>query len=114
MLTTDSKHDHQILKAIASGQRVTQRSLSDELGVALGLANLLVRRLVGKGYVRMAGMGTRHVSYLMTPTGWEALGRTTRQSLEDTRTDSCEPGGRCRALWGRCLRTEAGGVLWGR
>ena len=84
MLTTDSKHDHQILKAIASGQRVTQRSLSDELGVALGLANLLIRRLVGKGYVRMAGMGTRHVSYLMTPTGWEALGRTTRQSLENT------------------------------
>ena len=54
------------------------------MGVALGLTNLLIRRLVAKGYVRVAGMGTRHVSYLMTATGWEALGAATRQSLQNT------------------------------
>ena len=79
-----SKHDQQILQAIASGQRVTQRSLSNDLGVALGLTNLLIRRLAGKGYVKVAGMGTRHVRYLMTPEGWEALARATRISLENT------------------------------
>jgi hypothetical protein len=63
---------------------VTQRSLAGDMGVALGLTNLLIRRLVAKGYVKMAGIGTRHVSYLMTPAGWEALGRATRQSLENT------------------------------
>jgi DNA-binding MarR family transcriptional regulator len=78
------EHDRQILQAIASGNRVTQRSLSSELGVALGLTNLLVRRLVKKGYVRMAGMGTRHVRYLMTPAGWDALGRVTRLSMANT------------------------------
>lgn len=80
----DGQHDFQILQAIASGGRVTQRSLSSDLGVALGLTNLLVRRLVGKGYVKMSGIGTRHVRYLMTPEGWEALGRATRISLENT------------------------------
>lgn len=80
----DSQHDFQILQAIAAGGRVTQRSLSSDLGVALGLTNLLIRRLVGKGYVRMAGIGTRHVRYLMTPEGLEALGRATRISLENT------------------------------
>lgn len=80
----ESKYDQQILQAIASGGRVTQRSLSNELGAALGLTNLLVRRLVGKGYVKMAGMGTRHVRYLMTPAGLEALARATRLSLENT------------------------------
>ena len=79
-----SKHDQQILQAIASGQPVTQRSLANDLGVALGLTNLLIRRLVGKGYVKMAGMGTRHVRYLMTPEGWEVLARATRDSLENT------------------------------
>lgn len=80
----DSQHDRRILEAIAAGGRVTQRSLASDLGVALGLTNLLIRRLVGKGYVKMAGMGTRHVRYLMTPEGWEALGRATRTSLENT------------------------------
>src|SRR5688572_31345523 len=32
----------------------------------------------------MARMGTRHVRYLMTPAGWEALGRATRLSLANT------------------------------
>lgn len=84
MASPEREYDRQILQAIASGERVTQRLLSGELGVALGLTNLLIRRLVGKGYIKMAGMGTRHVRYLMTPAGWEALGRATRLSLENT------------------------------
>ncbi len=79
-----SEYDHQILQAIASGRPITQRSLSYDLGAALGVTNLLIRRLVGKGYVKMAGMGTRHIRYLLTPAGWEALARTTRHSLENT------------------------------
>ena len=63
---------------------MTQRSLSGELGVALGLTNLLIRRLVAKGYVKVGGMGTRHVRYLMTPAGWEALARATRTSMANT------------------------------
>jgi DNA-binding Lrp family transcriptional regulator len=81
---SEHEYDRQILQAIASGGRITQRSLSGELGVALGLTNLLIRRLVAKGYVKMAGMGTRHVRYLMTAAGWEALGRASRLSLENT------------------------------
>jgi DNA-binding MarR family transcriptional regulator len=81
---SENEYQRQILQAIASGERVTQRSLSGDLGVALGLTNLLIRRLVNKGYVKMVGMGTRHVRYLMTATGWEALARATRLSLENT------------------------------
>jgi len=81
---TDTDYDRQVLKAIASGRPITQRSLSNDLGVALGLTNLLIRRLVAKGHVKIAGLGTRHVSYLMTAAGWEALAHATRQSLENT------------------------------
>jgi DNA-binding MarR family transcriptional regulator len=81
---TENEYHRHILQAIASGGRVTQRSLSSELGIALGLTNLLIRRLVGKGYVKVSRMGTRHVRYLMMPAGWEALARATRLSLENT------------------------------
>lgn len=84
MAVPEHEYHRQILQAIASRERVTQRSLADELGVALGLTNLLVRRLVGKGYVKMAGMGTRHVRYLITPAGWEALASATRESMANT------------------------------
>jgi hypothetical protein len=81
---SETEYDRKVLQAIASGQRVTQRSLSSDLGVALGLTNLLMRRLVARGYVKVAGMGTRHIRYLMTASGWEALAHATRQSLENT------------------------------
>jgi DNA-binding MarR family transcriptional regulator len=81
---SETEYDRKVLQAIASGQRITQRSLSSDLGVALGLTNLLMRRLVAKGYVKVAGMGTRQIRYLMTAAGWEALAHATRQSLENT------------------------------
>lgn len=84
MQRSENEYNRQILQAIASGRRLTQRSLSNDIGVALGLTNLLIRRLVAKGYVKVAGMGTRHIRYLMTPAGREALGRATRASLENT------------------------------
>ena len=84
MARSETEYDRKVLQAIASGQRITQRSLSSDLGVALGLTNLLIRRLVAKGYVKVAGMGTRHIRYLMTAAGWEALAHATRQSLENT------------------------------
>lgn len=84
MPSSEIEHDRKVLQAIASGRRVTQRSLSSELGVALGLTNLLIRRLVGKGYLKVSRIGTRHVRYLMTPAGREALANATRQSLENT------------------------------
>jgi DNA-binding MarR family transcriptional regulator len=84
MPASQDKYDRQILQAIASGERLTQRSLAREMGVAVGLANLLIRRLVGKGYVRIANMGARHVTYLMTPEGRDALATATRASIENT------------------------------
>lgn len=84
MPRSEDDYNRQILQAIASGERITQRSLSSDIGVALGLTNLLICRLVAKGYVKVAGMGTRHIRYLMTAAGWEALGHATRLSLENT------------------------------
>ena len=84
MARSETEYNRKVLQAIASGQRITQRSLSSDLGVALGLTNLLMRRLVAKGYVKVAAMGTRHIRYLMTASGWEALAHATRQSLENT------------------------------
>jgi DNA-binding MarR family transcriptional regulator len=83
-VSSHDDYDRRVLQAIASGRPVTQRSLSSDLGVALGLTNLLVRRLVAKGYVKVSRMGTRHIRYLMTTAGWEALAEATRKSLEDT------------------------------
>lgn len=76
--------DARLLQALATGNPVTQRSLSRELGVALGLTNLLIRRLVAKGYVRISRLRPKHVQYLLTAEGQRALADMTRMSLQNT------------------------------
>ena len=80
----EDQHDYRILQAIASGRPITQRALAGELGVALGLTNLLVRRLARKGFITITGIRTRHVHYLMTPAGWDALRHLARASIGHT------------------------------
>lgn len=62
-------HEHRILDHLENGHRVTQRALSRELGIALGLTNLLIRRLVSKGWVRMSRVSRSRILYLITPVG---------------------------------------------
>lgn len=77
-------HTREILAEIERGKGVTQRSLSKRLGIALGLTNLLIRRLVNKGYVKVVNVSPNRVKYLITPAGIAEKARATRSYLERT------------------------------
>ena len=46
-----------VLEAVTNNQRITQRGLADHLGIALGLANVYVRRLARKGHIKCKNIG---------------------------------------------------------
>lgn len=86
-VSQEPRHDavvHRILTEIESGRPLSQRLLSRELGTALGLTNLLVRRLVRKGFVKMTRVNSRTVKYLLTPEGLAEKSRITRAYFENT------------------------------
>jgi DNA-binding MarR family transcriptional regulator len=58
-----------ILKAIGENERLTQRTLARELGVAVSLANLYLRRLALKGFIRVINVRSNRLRYLLTPKG---------------------------------------------
>jgi DNA-binding MarR family transcriptional regulator len=64
----------EILAAIGEGNALTQRALAQRLGVALGLTNLYLKRLVTKGYVKVTEFSEKpharkRLRYLLTPKG---------------------------------------------
>jgi DNA-binding MarR family transcriptional regulator len=79
------QHSYHILSEIHSGKPLSQRSLSRELGIALGLTNLLIKRLVKKGYVKTTNAirGGR-VQYLLTRRGIAEKTRLSIAYLENT------------------------------
>lgn len=58
-----------ILNEIANGYVVTQRSLAQRGGIALGLTNLYLKRLVRKGYIKISTIPSSRIKYLLTPKG---------------------------------------------
>lgn len=73
---------HQILEEIDASADVSQRRLSANLGIALGLTNSLLKGLVRRGWVRMSRVKRQRVRYLLTPTGLAEKARLSRQALQ--------------------------------
>ncbi|MCA9394910.1 MAG: winged helix-turn-helix transcriptional regulator [Candidatus Omnitrophica bacterium] len=46
-----------------------QRDLSRQMDLSLGMVNMLIRRLISKGYIRMDRLNKRNVRYILTPKG---------------------------------------------
>lgn len=70
-----------LLIAIADNERVTQRDVAGELGIALGLANAYLKRCVTKGLVKVASAPANRYLYYLTPKGFAEKSRLTGEFL---------------------------------
>jgi DNA-binding Lrp family transcriptional regulator len=110
----EAHRDLQLLEAVEQDARVTQRTLATKLGIALGLTNIYLKRLVRKGYIKCVNVQSNRISYLITPRGIVEKARLTyefmdyslhlyagvRQRLR-TVLQQCAAGGRRVAIFGR-------------
>ncbi len=58
-----------LLEEIEHDPDVSQASLAIQLGVAVGTVNLLIKRLISKGYVKVKRAQRRKLRYIITPEG---------------------------------------------
>ena len=66
-----------ISEAEAGGARLTQRELAGRAGVSLGMANILLRRLAERGWVKLTRLSSKSVRYALTPSGIGELAQRT-------------------------------------
>jgi DNA-binding MarR family transcriptional regulator len=80
------ERDLEILTAVGEGTPLTQRDLAQRLGVALGLANLCLKRLATKGFIKIVEFPRRpaarkRLRYLLTPKGIKEKSRLTYEHV---------------------------------
>ena len=78
----EAHRDLQLLEAVEANARVTQRTLANKLGIALGLTNIYIRRLVRKGYIKCVNVQSNRIAYLITPRGMTEKARLTYEFME--------------------------------
>src|SRR5205085_5531661 len=64
-----------VLSAVERDSHLTQRRLSRDLGIALGLANAYLRRCIGKGLVKVGQVPLNRYAYYLTPQGFAEKSR---------------------------------------
>lgn len=78
----EAHRDLKLLEAVEENSRVTQRSLATKLGIALGLTNIYLRRLVRKGYIKCVNVQSNRITYLITPRGIAEKARLTYEFMD--------------------------------
>jgi len=78
----EAHRDLKLLEAVQQDSRVTQRSLSTQLGIALGLTNIYLKRLVRKGLIKCVNVQSNRISYLITPRGIAEKVRLTYEFMD--------------------------------
>lgn len=69
VMDNEAHRTYRILEEISEDDNLTQRKLSKKLGIALGLTNLYLKRLIKKGYIMVDTMPRNRIIYNLTPKG---------------------------------------------
>ena len=70
-----------MLDVIETRDHVTQRSLASEVGIALGLTNIYLKRCINKGLVKVRKAPARRYAYYLTAKGFAEKARLTAKYL---------------------------------
>lgn len=70
-----------VLTAIEEDDRATQRAISEDLGIALGLTNAYLKRCVKKGFIKVRQIPANRYAYYLTPQGFAEKSRLTAEYL---------------------------------
>ncbi len=73
----------QILDELSTSDSLTQRDISNRLGIALGLVNSYIKNLVAKGYITVKSIPPKRYAYYLTPKGFAEKTRLSYHLLQD-------------------------------
>ncbi len=73
-----------LLNAVEENNSLTQRSVAQDLGIALGLANAYLKRCVKKGYIKVRQIPRNRYAYYLTPNGFAEKSRLTAEYLSQS------------------------------
>ena len=81
-MDVEAHRDLRVLEAVQQDSRLTQRGLANKLGMALGLANIYLKRMIHKGYIKCVNVQPNRISYLITPRGIAEKARLTYEFMD--------------------------------
>ena len=78
-----NEREFELINIIGGDLGSNQRDLSRQMNLSLGMTNMLIRRLITKGYIRIQQLNKKKVAYLLTPKGFtEKMQKSVRYTMK--------------------------------
>jgi predicted transcriptional regulator len=78
-----NEREFELVNIVGADLAANQRELSRHMNLSLGMTNMLLRRLVTKGYIRIQQLDSRKVGYFLTPKGFaEKMRKSVKYTLK--------------------------------
>jgi DNA-binding MarR family transcriptional regulator len=78
-----NERELRVIEEVGRDKNLTQRKISHSLGLSLGTTNLILKKLVRKGYIKTRQLNRRKIQYILTPKGFaEKVKKSYRYFLE--------------------------------
>src|SRR6478672_8630024 len=113
-MDTEARRHLQLLEAVEEDSRVTQRSLATKLGIALGLTNIYLKRMVRKGYIKCVNVQSNRITYLITPRGIAEKARLTYEFIDYSLHLYGEVRQHLRSALAQCAAADRRVAIFGR
>ena len=110
----EAHRDLKLLEEVEKDSRVTQRGLATKLGIALGLTNIYLRRLVRKGYIKCVNVQSNRITYLITPRGIAEKARLTYEFMDYSLHLYGEVRQHLRSALAQCAAADKRVAIYGR
>lgn len=110
----EDRRDLKLLEEVEQNSRVTQRGLATTLGIALGLTNIYLKRLVRKGYIKCVNVQSNRITYLITPRGIAEKVRLTYEFMDYSLHLYGEVRQHLRAVLQECQTANRRVAIYGR
>ena len=72
-MTEIKNHEYSLLNEIAQDSHVTQASLSNRLGIAVGSVNWYIKRLLQRGWIKVSHLDRTRLKYDLTSEGMKVF-----------------------------------------
>ncbi len=59
-----------VIKEISQNSTIDQRTIAKSTGLSLGITNLIIKKLIKVGYIKVKQLNKKKVEYILTPKGF--------------------------------------------
>ena len=70
-----SEKEYAIIREIHKNHIPDQRTLATRTGISLGMTNIIIKKLIKKGYIKAKQLNQKKIQYILTPKGFTEKAR---------------------------------------